>query len=164
MAESPREVVESVEIRADRGTVWSAVSDPSSYGRWSPENTGTLRPHPGPWAVGDTFTGKNRAWLPWVTSCRVVSADEVAGVFAFDVALVGVPIARWAYELDELPDGGVRVTERWTDRRDGALGAVVSPSGVFVGRGIDAATRNRATMRTTLDRLKADLEGNAASA
>jgi hypothetical protein len=155
----PREVVESVEIHCARAAAWSAVSDPSSYGRWSPENTGTLRRRePQPWTVGDTFTGTNRLWLQWTTTCRVVAADETAGTFSFDVSLLGIPLSRWTYEVEDLDDGVVRVTERWTDRRDGMFGAVVRPSGAVVGRGFDASARNRTTMRATLDALRDDLE------
>ena len=58
---SPREIVESIDIAAPPSAVWAAVSDPCSYGRWSPEATGaTRRSGSGTWAVGDRFTGHNR--------------------------------------------------------------------------------------------------------
>ena len=109
------------------------------------------------WAVGDRFTGLNRARVSWRTQCRVVAAQSERR-FAFDVSFGPFPIARWAFELQALPDGGTFVTQRWTDRRDGVLGALAKPAGLPVGRGYDAATRNRQTMRATLDALKADLE------
>ncbi|MBM3689933.1 MAG: SRPBCC family protein [Actinobacteria bacterium] len=157
---SPYEVVEIVTIDAPASAVWSAVSDPCEYGRWSPEATGAMRNSgTGAWAVGDRFTGLNRARLSWRTQCRVVVAQSERR-FAFDVNVGPFPIARWAFELEALPDGCTRVTQRWTDRRDGVLGVLAKPAGLPVGRGYDAATRNRQTMRATLDALKADLESN----
>jgi len=154
---APHEVVESVVVRAPIDGVWAAVSDPCGYGRWSPEALGAVRRSgSGPWAVGDTFTGRNKVWVPWTTQCRVVASDPERE-FAFEVALGPVMLARWAYELREVA-GGTEVTERWTDRRDGPVGSVVRPIGVFVGRGVNAAERNRVTMRATLDALWADLE------
>ncbi|TEX52356.1 MAG: hypothetical protein B7C55_00825 [Actinomycetales bacterium mxb001] len=156
---SPHEVVEVVTIAAPPSAVWAAVSDPCGYGRWSPEATGAQRTSgDGAWAVGDRFTGLNKARLSWRTQCRVVVA-QTERRFAFDVNVGPLPIARWAFELEELPDGRTFVTQRWTDRRDGVLGALAKPAGIPVGRGYDAATRNRQTMRATLDALKAELEG-----
>lgn len=155
---SPREVVETVAIDAAPSAVWAAVSDPCGYGRWSPEATGaTRRSGSGPWAVGDRFTGRNRLWVPWMTQCRVTAA-RTDRLFAFDVDLGPFPIARWSFELEPLEAGSTQVTQRWIDRRDGFLGATAKPAGLAVGRGYDAATRNRITMRATLDALKRDLE------
>lgn len=157
---SPREVVEIVTIAAPPDAVWAAVSDPCGYGRWSPEATGaTRRSGSGAWAVGDRFTGHNKARVSWRTQCRVVVA-QTDRRFAFDVSVGPFPIARWAFELEALPNGQTRVTQRWTDRREGVLGVLAKPAGLPVGRGYDAATRNRVTMRATLDALKADLEGS----
>lgn len=157
---SAREVVEQVDIAAPPGRVWMAVSDPLSYGKWSPEATGARRLRgAGNWSVGDIFTGQNKRWVAWQTRCRVLQAQEDR-CFSFESSISGVPIARWSYELEALPDGGTRLTERWTDQRDGMLGVVVKPAGLLVGRGYDAATRNRATMRATLQALKADLESS----
>lgn len=158
---SPYEIVEIVNINAPPDRVWAAVSDPCGYGRWSPEATGATRTSgSGAWAVGDRFTGHNRARHAWRTQCRVVAAQKEQR-FAFDVNVGPLPIARWAFELTALPGGGTRVTQRWTDRRDGLLGLLAKPAGVPVGRGYDAAKRNRQTMRATLDALKADLEDNS---
>ena len=158
---SPREVVEIVAIAAPPDVVWAAVSDPCGYGRWSPEATGARRKNgSGAWAVGDRFTGLNRARLSWRTQCRVVAAQSEKR-FAFDVNVGPFPVARWSFELEATPDGGTRVTQRWTDRRDGMLGALVKPAGLPVGRGYDASARNRQTMRATLDALRDDLEARS---
>ena len=146
-------VVVSTTVAASVADVWAAVSDPTAYARWSPEAAGAVRRSgTGAWQVGDRFTGRNRLWIPWSTSCRVVTADPERE-FAFEVKLGPVTLSRWAYALEALPDGGTRVTETWTDLRDGVQGALVKPSGLFVGRGVDAAERNRATMEATLTSL-----------
>lgn len=154
-------VVEHIDVAAPRERVWAAVSDPAAYRRWSPESAGMRRldgERDEPWSVGQRFVGVNRVWVPWATVCRILAADEQAGRFAFDVDLGPFPVATWTYELADLPDGRVRVTEGWHDRRDGPLGAVMRPAGLVVGRGADAAARNRTTMRATLAALRADLE------
>ena len=165
MSQREREVAESIDIAAPRARVWAAVSDPGAYRRWSPESAGMRRldgERGAPWAVGQRFVGVNRVWVPWTTTCRIVAADEDAGRFAFDVDLGPFPVATWAYELDDAGRGRVRVTERWTDRRDGPLGALVRPAGLLVGRGPDAAARNRTTMRATLAALRTELVADAA--
>jgi uncharacterized protein YndB with AHSA1/START domain len=151
-------VSEAIEIDADIDSVWQLVSNPDNYPRWSPEASG-IRRHTGsgPWLVGEVFTGSNRIWLPWSTSCRVVTASQPE-VFAFDVTFGILPVARWSYELAPNAEGGTLVTERWEDHRHGLRGAIVKPAGLLVGRGRDAATRNRATMRATLAHLKAEAE------
>ena len=158
------QVVEQVDVAAPRAQLWAAVSDPGAYRRWSPESAGMRRldGEPGePWQVGQRFVGVNKVWLPWTTWCRIVAADEQGGRFAFDVDLGPFPVATWAFELEDLPEGRVRVTERWTDRRVGLRGRLIRPAGLLVGRGRDAAARNRTTMRVTLDALRADLEAAA---
>ena len=156
------DVVERIDIAAPPAVVWSAVSDPSQYGRWSPEATGARRRGKanGPWSLGDRFFGTNRHWVPWATNCRVAAAVPLEE-FAFDVDLGPFPLSRWAYELSPLPDGGTRLAERWTDRRVGWMGTLVKPTGLLVGRGMDAAGRNRETMRATLAAIKSDVEAGA---
>lgn len=158
---APIRVEQSVVIAAPPALVWSAVSDPTAYGRWSPEATGArVRGRgrdAGPLRVGDVFTGRNRVWLPWATRCEVVAVDEERR-FAYDASMAGLPIARWSFELQPRPDGATGVTQVWEDHRTGARGAVMRPAGLVVGRGLDASRRNEATMRETLRRLKNDLE------
>ncbi|MDQ1246918.1 MAG: hypothetical protein QG597_1287 [Actinomycetota bacterium] len=156
------EVAESINVKATAATVWPMISDPANYGRWSPEATGVKRrTGRGAWQVGDRFVGGNKAWLAWSTACTVVAADPEHGEFAFDVDFAHVPIARWSYTVADSGDGGCLVTETWTDRRSGVIGALIKPSGVFIGRGLDAAVRNRRTMRATLLALKAEAESHA---
>ena len=101
------------------------------------------------------FVGFNRRGLfVWFTTCRVVVA-EPGQEFAFDVTTFGMPVSRWSYRFAAVP-GGTEVIECWQDqRRRGArvLGRV------FTGRVANARPEaNRDGMRTTLTRLKRDLE------
>ena len=88
------------------------------------------------------------------TTCRVVAAAE-GQEFAFDVTTFGMPVARWGYRLAAVPEG-TEVTEYWQDRR--RRGARVLGR-VFTGRAANHRPEiNRAGMRTTLERLKRELE------
>jgi uncharacterized protein YndB with AHSA1/START domain len=154
------EVVEEVEIVTSRAAAWAAIADPEKYSRWSPENVGMRRvgATTGAWAVGDKFVGTNRAWFRWSTACTVVTV-EPEQTFAFDVTYLHLPVARWEYSLaDGATPESVRVTERWIDHRVGFVGKPTRLAGVFVGRGLDAASHNRQTMQTTLQALKRELE------
>jgi len=157
-------VVETVDIAAPLALVWWAVSHPENYGRWSPENRSAIRVggRSGPWQVGDEFIGSNHAWVSWSTRCRVAIAQPEQ-VFAFDVTHTSLPISRWQYSLSVPTPGVVRVTESWFDHRVGVVGLVTRRFGLPVGRGHDAAVRNRATMRDTLQAMKSDLEARAAA-
>lgn len=149
-------VTETVTVDAPAMVVYDAISDVRRMGEWSPECTGATLGDPAraPY-VGMTFTGHNRAgrFRSWSTRCTVTAADP-GHLFQFDVA-VGQTVSTWTFELEQTPQGGTRLTQRWQDRR-GSLRRRLAPllSGVP-----DRAEHNRRTMRTTLDRLKAALEG-----
>lgn len=153
------EVDESVTIDAPAEVVWAVVSDPANYPRFSPEASAVRRTKgSGPWQVGDVFVGTNKLWVRWVTRCTIVRREE-GTEFAFDVDFGPLPVARWSYEVQPAADGTTLLTERWIDRRLGIRGALVKPAGMLVGRGTNAAEHNRAGMRTTLERIRADLVG-----
>jgi len=111
------DVSASARIAASADAVYDLVSDVTRMGEWSPENIG------GRWlngatapSVGARFRGSNRrGWRRWSTTCTVVAADR-GRMFAFEVAVFGIPASRWTYECQ--PDGDATlVTETWTDRR-----------------------------------------------
>src|SRR4051812_4589659 len=66
---------------------------------------------------GAVFKGENRNRShKWTTTCKVTEA--VPGrTFAFDVSYLGLPIARWRYDIEAADGGGCRVTEQTWDRR-----------------------------------------------
>ena len=140
------EVSENVAAPAPK--VYGLVADLPRMGEWSPENTGGrwLSGASGP-AVGARFRGTNRAgWRFWSTTVTVRSAD-VGRRFAFDVDVLGVPVATWEYTFADAADGCV-VTEHWTDMRPGWMRAASIPvTGVR-----DRGEHNRANMQETLRR------------
>ncbi len=148
------EVAESVIVDAEPAAVYAAVSDVRRMARWSPECFATLvwsrkRGRPA------GFVGFNRRGpAVWFTTCRVV-ADEPDEEFAFDVTTFGMPVARWSYRLAPVPEG-TELTEHWLDRRSRGAGIL---GRIFTGRvANDRPEANREGMRTTLARIKRDLE------
>jgi uncharacterized protein YndB with AHSA1/START domain len=150
----PEEIAERITIDVPPADVYQAVSDVRRMTRWSPECFAVLV-----WSRRDgapaRFVGFNRRgpWL-WFTNCQVVTA-EPGRQFTFGVTTFGMPVSRWSYDL-AAADGGTEVTERWLDQRGrGAhvLGRVFT--GKVAGNRPEA---NREGMRTTLTRLKRELE------
>lgn len=154
---------DTVEVRrrvhADPQQVWTLVSDLTRMGEWSPEATGGrwLGDASGP-SVGARFKGSNRrGWRRWGT-ISTVRESTPGEVFAFDADALGLGIARWEYHLEADGDGCV-VTERWVDRRGGAMrliGRVVSGVG-------DRAEHNREGMEATLRRLAETVEASSST-
>jgi hypothetical protein len=140
----------SATIQADARVLYRLVSDVTSMGRWSPENTG------GRWlggadaaVVGARFRGDNRhGWRRWSTLCTVTDA-EPGRRFGFHVRFGPYPISQWTYEFDQRADATV-VTESWTDLRPGWMRPLSAPV-----MGIrDRAGHNRTGMQATLDALR----------
>ncbi len=160
-----RTVSESIEIAAAPEAVYALVSDVTAIGRFSPEAQGARvlggsgdRAADGP-LVGMRFAGRNVGsvpWQRWSTLCTVTAADP-AREFGFDVSFLGAPIAHWHYALDPV-DGGTLLTETWTDRRRGPVGFAMVNGGALLTGVRDRGRHNRAGMRATLERLKAELE------
>ena len=110
-------------VPATPEAVWEVVSDLPRMGELSPEATG------GSWvkgdgpAVGSVFKGTNaQGKRSWSTKAQVTRSAQGRG-FEFHVRAFGFPVADWAYDLEEVP-GGTRVTESWTDRRNGAFARI----------------------------------------
>ena len=143
------EVRRSVDVAAPADAVWALVSDLPAMGAYSPENRG------GRWvsgdgpAVGAVFVGSNGAGRRrWSTRCTVVRS-EPGRAFAFDVSSVGLPVARWSYEVE--PTGtGCRLTEQWQDRR----GRLVTAVGRLVTGVGDRRAYTVASIETTLQAVK----------
>jgi hypothetical protein len=148
------DVAEQITVAVPPAQVYRAVSDVRRVARWSPECFAVWV-----WSrregVPARFVGFNRRGLfVWFTTCRVMVAapDEE---FSFEVTTFGLPVSRWGYRLLAVP-AGTEVTEYWLDRR--GQGARVLGR-LFTGRVAgDWPEANREGMRTTLARLKRDLE------
>jgi hypothetical protein len=148
------EISRSTFVAAPAEKVYGLVSDLPGMGRLSHENNG------GRWVggatgpeVGARFRGRNsNGWRRWSTSVKVVTANPGRS-FVFQVSHTGIPVSQWAYTL-EPADGGVEVTETWTDRRPGWF---KGPAGLVTGvmDREDATGRN---LEHTLAALKAAAE------
>ena len=141
-------------VSAPASDVWPLVSDVRRMGEWSPETVECewLGGASGP-VVGARFRGRNRNGKKRWSTVSTVSAAEPGAVFAFDVKVGPLKVARWEYRF-EPTDTGCRVTETWTDQR-GRLVAMLGKPVSGVG---DRAAHNRASMEATLDRLAAAAE------
>ena len=159
----PRTVTDHVVIDADPDLLYTLIADPVQMARWSPENTGATTGHPGPAEVGDRFVGTNkRGATRWVTE-SVVTVAEPGSRFAFQVQGWGlrtpslrVANASWEYRFEPV-DGGTEVTETWTDDRPWP-DVVANIADRVLTRGSTFADFQRRNIRTTLDRLKSDVE------
>jgi hypothetical protein len=148
------DIAEQIVVGAQPAQVYALVSDVRRMARLSPEcfAVWVWSSHAG---VPARFVGFNRRGpFVWFTTCKVVAATP-GEEFAFVVTTFGMPVSVWRYRLTAAP-GGTEVTESWQDqRRRGAniLGRV------FTGRvAHDRPAVNREGMRTTLARLKRELE------
>ena len=148
------DVAESITVGVSPAAAYQAVSDVRRMARWSPECFAVLV-----WSRKDglpaRFVGLNRRgpWV-WFTTCQVVTARP-GEEFGFDVTTFGMPVAHWSYRLTA-SGRGTEVTESWRDQR--GRGAHVLGR-VFTGKvANNRAEANREGMRTTLARLKRELE------
>ena len=150
----------TVHVDAPPDEVWNLVSDVTRIGRYSPETFEAewLDGATGP-AVGARFRGhvkRNGKGPVYWTTCTVLTS-EPGREFTFGVGDGGDPLSRWGYRL-EVKDGGTDVTEffrladRWWLRLYWAL------------LGWTRGKTNRNGMRTTLERIKAEVEGSASPA
>lgn len=143
-------VTVSAEVAAPAERVWELVSDLPGMGRFSPEATGGRWVSGGGPVVGAVFAGSNaQGSRRWSTRAKVVRS-EPGRAFAFDVSSFGLPVARWAYELQPAGPDGCTVSETWLDRR----GTLVRLGGRFLTGVGDRASYAAESMRTTLDRVR----------
>lgn len=159
----PRTVSDTVVIDASPAALYDLISDPVQMARWSPENTGATLVDEKPIGVGTTFRGTNRRGSARWTTESVVTAADPGERFAFRVdkwgtgsRLLTVAVASWEYRFAPVA-GGTQVTETWIDDRPwpDAVAAVVDR---VLTRGSTFEAFQRRNIRTTLDRLKADVE------
>lgn len=152
----PATVTESIEIEAMPQRIYDLVADVARMGEWSPEATGAQGRRRHSPQVSHRFVGTNRRGpFRWFTICTVRAADR-GRRFAFDVDFGPFPVSHWSYTF-ETTDTGTKVTESWTDRREGLRGTAMKAVGQLLIPG-DRPAHNRANMITTLRRLKDEAE------
>ena len=147
-----------VEIAAPADVVYDLITDLAAMAAVADETT-TMRWRKGSSAApGAVFTGVNRnGFRRWSTKCTVAEATP-ATRFTFDVkAAAGIPVARWQYDIETLPDGGCRVTESTWDHRPGWFRG---PAGWATGSP-DRTGANTTHIANTLRRLKQRAESAA---
>ena len=147
----------TVHIDASPDKVWDLVSDVTKIGRYSPETFEAewLDGATGP-AVGVRFRGhvkRNGRGPTYWTTCsitRCVPGRE----FAFGVGKPGKAMNEWAYVLEPSGDG-TDITESFT------LAPVLPLRIYWALFGWTRGKTNRDGMRTTLERIKAEVESPA---
>ena len=146
-------VSDTVQITADPAVVYTLLTDLPTLAELA-EETQSMRWRKGSSAApGAVFTGHNRnGSKTWTTRC-VVTAAESGRVFGFKVTALGLPIARWRYDIE--PSGaGCLVTESTWDDRPGWFKVLAgSLTGVS-----DRDGANAQHIRLTLERLKTRAE------
>jgi uncharacterized protein YndB with AHSA1/START domain len=155
---APLEVSVDRVIGAPAETVYDLVSDVTTMGAYSPENTGAvwLGGATGP-EVGARFKGTNRIGsMRWSTKPTITAADR-GRLFAFEVP--GRARATWTYHFEPVP-GGVRVTESMRQER-----ATPLPIRLLQRRAgvTDRSEHLRTGMTITLDRLASVAERHTAA-
>ncbi|HEX4081584.1 MAG TPA: SRPBCC family protein [Acidimicrobiales bacterium] len=144
----------TVHINAPADRIWELVSDVTRIGRYSPETFEAewLGGATGP-ATSARFRGhvkrNGRGPVYW-TTCTVTES-EPGRVFAFGVGNGDQPLNVWRYELAPAGDG-TDVTESFQLADRAWLRLYWALLGWARGR------TNREGMRTTLERIKAEVE------
>jgi len=148
----------TVHMEAPPTAVWDLVSDVTRIGRYSPETFEAewLDGAAGP-AVGARFRGhvkRNGIGPVYWTTCTVQEC-EPGRAFTFGVGPGDQPLSVWGYEM-EAAGGGTDVTETFRLAETRLLRLYWSLLGWARGR------TNRNDMRTTLERIKAEVEAGPA--
>ena len=145
----------SVHMSAPPEEVWALVSDVTRIGEFSPETFEArwTRGSTGP-EVGASFKGhvkRNGVGPTYWSPCKVTRCVPNE-VFEFAVGTDDITVNNWGYRL-QAENGGTRVTEYF--RLESAL--PLRAYWLMLGR-LRGRTNERG-MRTTLERMKAVVEG-----
>lgn len=144
----------TVHMAASPAEIWNLVSDVTRIGRYSPETFEAewLDGATGP-AAGARFRGhvkrNGRGPVYWTTCTVLVS--EPGREFAFGVGNGAKPLNTWRYRLEPAGDG-TDVTESFQ------LGDNIGVRLYWALLGWARGKTNRNGMRTTLERIKSEVE------
>jgi len=144
----------TVHMAAPPDRIWELVSDVTRIGQYSPETFEAewLDGATGP-AVGARFRGhvkRNGRGPTYWTTCTVLASDP-GREFAFGVGSSDKPINTWRYRLEAAGDG-TDVTESFELAHTAMIRLYWAVLGSARGR------TNRNGMRSTLERIKAEVE------
>ena len=147
----------TVHMAASPERVWELVSDVTRIGRYSPETFEAewIDGATGP-AVGAKFRGhvkRNGKGPTYWTTCTVLASDP-GKEFTFGVGAGDKPLNVWSYTMEPSGDGsnGTDVTESFTLANTWWLRLY------WILLGWARGKTNRNGMRTTLERVKAEVE------
>ncbi|WP_139977863.1 SRPBCC family protein [Nocardioides litoris] len=148
-----RELRVETTVAAPPDRVWAAVIDFTRMPRWSPELVAMRPLLPGGLRLGQQYVGLNRRGaVVWPTRSVVAELDPGRRV-AWDTRSSG---ARWIWEVEPAA-GGTRVVQRRpVPRRLTRLSGLFA--GVLLGGAAGHADELEAGMRTTLERLRDEVE------
>jgi hypothetical protein len=144
----------TVHMAATPDRIWELVSDVTRIGKYSPETfeaewlDGAVGP-----AVGARFRGhvkRNGRGPTYWTTCTVLASDP-GREFAFGVGSSDKPINTWRYRLEAAGEG-TDVTESFELAPTAMIRLYWALAGWARGR------TNRNGMRSTLERIKAEVE------
>jgi uncharacterized protein YndB with AHSA1/START domain len=149
----------TVHMDAPPEEIWALVADVTKIGRYSPETFEAewLDGATGP-AVGAKFRGhvkRNQKGPVYWAPCTVV-ACEPGREFAFTAGPAIKSVNTWRYRMEPSPEGGTDVTESFELAPTLPLRIYWALAGWARGR------TNHEGMRTTLERIKAEVEGTPA--
>ncbi len=153
MSVADRELRAEVYVDAPPDRVWAAITDLKRLPRWSPELVAMTPLKPGGLRVGQWYLGVNRRkGIVWPTRSLLAVLEEEREI-AWDTRSSG---ARWVFELRREGAGTRLVQRRPVPRRLTAASRWFAA--VALGGTASHADELEAGMRSTLRRIKADLE------
>ncbi|MFC0115579.1 SRPBCC family protein [Kibdelosporangium aridum] len=143
-----------ITVDATPETVYQLISDPASLAGIAEETVDCkLLDGAASATVGTRFRGVNRrGFRRWSTVSTVTDAAP-GRQFAFNVASLGIPVARWDYSITPSETGCVVTESTWDRRPRWFLGLAYLATGVS-----DRATVNKENIARTLQRLKEKAE------
>jgi polyketide cyclase/dehydrase/lipid transport protein len=143
-----------IEVDATPDEVYKLITDVVAFGELAEETvSNTLLGGATAATVGARFRGSNRRGVRrWSTLATVTDATPGTR-FAFNVTSLGVPIARWQYDIAAAGSGCVVTESTWDRRPTWFNGLAWLVTGVT-----DRAAANQHNITSTLTRLKAKAE------
>jgi uncharacterized protein YndB with AHSA1/START domain len=149
-----RELRAQVDVAASPERVWQVLTDLRRMPDWSPELVRMVPLKRGGLRQGHWYLGLNRRKaIVWPTR-NVVATLEPGRVLAWDTKTSG---ARWIFEVDPEGEGTRLVQRRQVPARLTVLSKVFAAAAL--GGQEEHADELEQGMRTTLERIKAAVEG-----